>query len=1562
MKMKIKKYLLTCAALALFGVSATAQRTVDKLDRGLVAVRSGSSTFVSWRIQPDEYYDVTYTLYRNGSKIAEGLTVSNYTDKQYSASNTYKVEAIKHSGNEMSGEVTPWAANYLEITPKHPDEISSTLVPNDACCVDVDGDGVVEILQKFDNRDEMNNRFPKEGNNGEYTIMECLKLDGTVLWWVNCGPNMGDFQNNEQNIVGYDWDLDGKGEVIMRLCEGATIHMSDGTTYTIGADGKNGTSWTNYRVPKGEGSTEYFTHYGNEFLYYCEGATGKPYQCIDYPLKRIEDNEWGSLSKGQYLYNNSLATFEGRLNAAWGDGYGHRSNKFFFGAPYLDGRKPSIFLGRGIYTRHKFVALDVDPKTHALTQRWMWTCNQKGSPWYGNGYHNYAIVDVDWDGRDEIVWGSMVIDDNGKGLSTTGFGHGDAQHHGDLDPYTWGQEGWFCLEDKPGNNFRDLTTSKLYHRFNHSSDDGRAIAGNFSNTYPGCQMSSTRESMIVSSVTHEDLPVSTSAATGMSQNFRCYWDGDLCEETFNYYNGKNTAGSINKFGKGSIETLPGSLTNNDTKGTPNFMGDILGDWREEFIMRTADNKIRIYTTTAPTEWRNYSLWYDHQYRNGMVWQMCGYNQPPHASYFLGELENITAAPPAISMTGRTEIANGGTISNNGEDVITCETNDMTVSVADGATPYMYIDNAPSWVQGSAPSEATAMNYKITYKYYTHTLTGGAFAGDMRLVKQGDGTLVLPNVTETYKGNTEVWAGKLLFDGVMQNSHVWLNRHTTLLSNGGNFAAGVEAYYNSTINPGGTDVKGTITISDLTLDFGAQLALDLYAETPASNDLLKLNSLTLNKQPDAFGNYGPEHKAPVFNLNAHCLAGKTMLEAGDYLIAEVATINGDITSVEVLGLNGAKGSLVHENGKLYLRVEGMRDPANVTWSGAVDANWDIATTANFLNNGAEDIFVTGDKVTFNDDAANKNVVVGSGIMPSAVVFDNYQTDYTLSGNSIQGGTFTQKGAGSTTISNVNSFTSVTIAGGNVYASSLANTSGVDVGSLGDVNTKITIQNGGVLQTSTNINTTQKFTLGEDGGGFNVTGNTLTITKPVTGGSKPVFKKGSGTLNFASTAVNNDFGVFTVEAGTIQCEPDYNTGTTTFKDTLVLRNGTTLRHNNGTGSYNTDVTKIKINSGSAKWYMDGRCNYLNKLFGAGTLVLYPQDNISRTMLQLTGDDFTGIVDMEVNGSNANLNGYDGYLLNLPNGTLNLGSGFTLHTQNVQDGKTTNIKVAKVSGSGTITGSGTLYVGYDGDDYFTYSTPCSVKVYKVGTNEMRLTSGRISAALYVNGGDLRINSTSTLAHGAYTTQINSGGRIYGAHYLQNCYINNGGLLDICSTTKSTATSKIENLIYLYAGGNMNLYLRTSGATAYSSKITAKTLTLKGNLNIKAISDIEGATQTFTPAVGQTFTLWEVATLNGSASTVNLTLPDLPAGMEWDTSELFAAKGVLRIAQATNVKEVKNAGDVKTTVEIYNAEGVKVGTYNSTVAGAKYDFKRKNLPAGIYVLSVVDANGNKQTIEVMK
>ena len=206
-----------------------------------------------------------------------------------------------------------------------------------------------------------------------------------------------------------------------------------------------GNTSVNVRADYG-GGVNWFVTTDGEYLLYFNGETGAKYQSLAYPLRRLESGE--SLDKAWY--------------SKW-DG-GHRCSKHFFGAPYFDGKNPSIFLARGIYTRHKMIAYDVNPKTHTLQQRWRWDCNTDG-PWKGQGYHNYSIADVDWDGRDEIVFGSMVIDDNGKGLSTTGLGHGDAQHCSDFNPYIHGQEIYACLEDSRGNNYRDATTSKVYHRF-----------------------------------------------------------------------------------------------------------------------------------------------------------------------------------------------------------------------------------------------------------------------------------------------------------------------------------------------------------------------------------------------------------------------------------------------------------------------------------------------------------------------------------------------------------------------------------------------------------------------------------------------------------------------------------------------------------------------------------------------------------------------------------------------------------------------------------------------------------------------------------------------------------------------------------------------------------------------------------------------------------------------------------------------------------------------------------------------------------------------------------------
>ena len=331
-------------------------------------------------------------------------------------------------------------------------------------------------------------------------------------------------------------------------------------------------------------------------------------------------------------------------------------------------------------------------------------------------------------------------------------------------------------------NYRNGTTGKIYYRLQSTSDDGRALCGNFSNDYPGA-IGHSSQSGTVSCVADKVL---SGAPTGFTNNWRIYWDGDLLEEGLDGASSREGAARVFKANGSAIFTADGTANCNWTKNTPSAVGDVIGDWREEIIVRTSDNKyVRVYTTNYTTNYRNYTLWHDHQYRQGMVWESMGYNQPPHCSYFLGELEGITVAPPPFTNTGREIIANGGTIGSgfNGKHVLVCDYADTQVSIEDGAQPWVVTFNVPSWVQGTN-STVTDGTGTINYTYYTCNVTGGGLSGSSRLVKQGDGRLNLPTTAFTHTGATDIWAGTVSFDGTMLNAPLWLNRFATLESNGG----------------------------------------------------------------------------------------------------------------------------------------------------------------------------------------------------------------------------------------------------------------------------------------------------------------------------------------------------------------------------------------------------------------------------------------------------------------------------------------------------------------------------------------------------------------------------------------------------------------------------------------------------------------------------------------------------------------------------------------------------------------------------------------------------------
>lgn len=1500
------------------------QRITDKLDRGLVAVKVSGGVFLSWRILPEEYYDVAYNVYRDGQKITETpLTVSNYTDKSGTTASTYSIKAVVRGAEENKAVAAKpvWTTAYKEIQLTH-EGIKSTLVPNDATCADVDGDGELEIIMKFDNQSEMDQSYPKYGpkidgvDTKEYSIFECFKLDGTRLWWINCGPNMGDFQNNEQNIAAYDWDGDGKAECVMRLCDGAVVHTKDGGSYTVG------NANVNVRGDYG-GGTNWFVTTDGEYLLYFNGETGAKYQQLAYPLKRLEAGETD-------------------LNKAWGDGYGHRCSKHFFGAPYFDGRKPSIFLARGIYTRHKMIAYDVTPSTHTLSERWRWTCNT-GGPWYGNGYHNYCVADVDWDGRDEIVFGSMVIDDNGKGLSTTGFGHGDAEHVGDLNPYIHGHEVYACMEDHPGNNYRDATTSKVYHRFIAGDDDGRCMAGNFTDNFPGGLGHSAREGAI-SLITNE--AVSGLDATGVDQNFRIYWDGDLCEETFNgtgttvnkiYYPAE---GCIHKYGSWTpIYTFPGSITNNYTKATPCFQGDILGDWREEVIMRTASNNIRIYTTTAPTTWRIPTLWADHQYRNAIVWQMNGYNQPPRPSYYLGKIEGITVAPPPFTMNGREEVTNGGTVSAtfNDKHVIVCETGNTNIAIEDGAQPAVLTFNVPTWVQGTAASESTSANTKINYATYTCTVTGGGLAGSARLVKQGDGILTLPSVDFKHTGNTDIWAGIVNFDGTMKNSDLWLNRFAELNSNGGQFKS-IKADYGSVIRPGGADNKGTITTDACTLSFGSRIIVDIYSDGIAS-DMIITKSMSIEcKTGSAWLAAGPPYLMPVIEVVGHYATGQSRMQAGKYVIATFEDeLKGSADNIVVEGLPLEKKLLYVEDGKLILEILAQRSAGSIVWAPGDNAVWDLLNSENFIlaEGGEVTPFVSGDEVLFNDDATKKTVTIQGSVSPAIVTVNNSVT-YTFKGDGAIDGTaqFIKEGTGTVTMSGENSYSGGNhLKGGTTRVSKLSNQYS-ETGNLGAITKSaglFTFENGAVLSATAAVEQGSPMKMVGDEGGV------ITNTKDFRCGAALsgtlLTKRGSGTLFVTN---GSTLQRMIIASGAVA-------HTSKAASTIEFQGGT-LWDDGACTTHAIYVPKDK--SGTWQLSYANYTAYSNKITGEGTLIIMPRNTVSR--VRITGDwsQFEGTIKhtntniwlpLDMNGS-------------MPKGTLDIAEGCgvcnTAKTFTVGQltGKGSLVQAGPDFKSQTaVTGNNTWNVGNsDGKDFtfagkFTDSHGTNKVIFnKIGSCKM-IVSGKSdhSGATNINAGELHLNSGATLGVGALT--VARGATLSGATDTtpltnSSFTFKSGSTLQVGAVASSTEgyidfgakDVIIESGAIMDVGLSSAVVINTSGvmtSTGGTYLQNINTLTMDGTIRLHYNSTFATNVQ-----VGDYVVLWKNVTTFAGTPKLESEVIDAEKGLFWDSSDI--AQGILRITDVAPVGIRGVATDEGGLSDIYTLDGRRVtGTHRGIV-----------------------------------
>lgn len=643
-------------------------RQMEKLDRGLIAIKTDGGVYLSWRLfdSEDNIFgsadkNVSFNVYRDGKKISEVATKTNYVDSTV-GTNYSVAPVINGVEGEKCNPVTAYNNSYFDIPLLKPDDetiydpsnnklATYSFFPADCSTGDVDGDGEYEIIVKWTSHERDVGTPAYSGT----VHLAAYKLDGTKLWKndIELGKNVYSSAHTLQFLV-YDFDGDGKSEVICQTSlgskdgQGKYVSNAAQTDEEIKAITDKENSTADYRSSSGVITK------GEEFLTVFNGETGAAMDTISLPTTRGSEN-----------------------GVDYGDDFGNRSNRFVSDIAYLDGEKPYAIYLRGYYfgrngkQRTSIAGISWDGTALSPTYRFD---TQKGQEGYydgayqyvGNGNHNCTVADVDNDGKDEFITGALcmeVNDDNEfRPKWCTYLQHGDALHIGNYDPTHTGFEFFTVHEDSGTNSLSgnditldfgmsviDAETGNIMFHEGASDDTGRGVMANvgaggyyqiWSAKNSARQSNGGTDFTTATSLTGRNTP---------SMNFRIFWDGDLYDNLLNGanitdWNGRNMS---NIFSAGNYDCV----SINGTKANPSLQADLFGDWREEVVYPTSDGTaLRVFSTTDTTDYKIKTLMQDPVYRSGVAAEQTAYNQPPHVGFYMGKEVFDTRTLTSIAVT------------------------------------------------------------------------------------------------------------------------------------------------------------------------------------------------------------------------------------------------------------------------------------------------------------------------------------------------------------------------------------------------------------------------------------------------------------------------------------------------------------------------------------------------------------------------------------------------------------------------------------------------------------------------------------------------------------------------------------------------------------------------------------------------------------------------------------------------------------------------------------------------------------------------------------------------
>jgi rhamnogalacturonan endolyase len=557
------------------GWSAT--RIEEKLDRGTVAMPTGPGrVYIGWRLLAGDPRGVAFNVYRStagGTPLkltTQALTrTTDFEDATapLDRENTWSVRAVVN-GREQDGDAGITLPAGMETRPYRAIRLRDDVRSVDRVAIaDLNADGTYDFVVKHPAGVIDPGRI--RPSPATYKIDGYDGRTGAPLWRIDLGWNV----NHGiwfSPMVARDLDGDHAAEVCLRTAPYAA-------TREQALDGGKG-----------------IVLEGPEYLACYDGRTGKE-------IDRVDWIERGKVTD-------------------WADTTGNRASRHMLGVAYLDGKTPSVLVVRGTYGLMKVDAWTL--RNRKLEKLWRWTNERAPFKYQGQGQHSIKTGDIDGDGFDEILNGSIAIDHDGRTLWSTGLGHGDRFYLSDIDPDRPGLEIWYTIEDphpQHGVSLWDARRGLLIfgtHEPTRDNEVAGGLAGDIEASHPGMEMWTNR---FFFTAAGEPL-----AGDRPPQNELAWWDADLLRETV-------SRGSVAKWKGSSLARIEGVVQQ---------VADIAGDWREE-IVTVAAGELRIYSTAIPAADRRVTLMQDPLYRNDVTHRSMGYPHVPMTSFFLGETARRT---------------------------------------------------------------------------------------------------------------------------------------------------------------------------------------------------------------------------------------------------------------------------------------------------------------------------------------------------------------------------------------------------------------------------------------------------------------------------------------------------------------------------------------------------------------------------------------------------------------------------------------------------------------------------------------------------------------------------------------------------------------------------------------------------------------------------------------------------------------------------------------------------------------------------------------------------------